>query len=167
MPVAACVVASGGWVARALVHAGVLPEGLRADKAFFVATEFLSRPGVFGLILAALTAALMSTVDTLITAVSAVFVNDIYRPYLHKSATDGEQLKVARICAVSVTVLGVLLVPLFMRFESIYSAHAAFTAAITPPLVVVLLLSVFWRRFTRTAAVWTLAGGMIAITVSG
>lgn len=166
MTIGACVVASGGWVARALVHAGVLPEGIRADRAFFVATELLSRPGVFGLILAALTAALMSTVDTLITAVSAIFVNDVYRPYVRKGASDSEQLRVARLCAVTVTILGVALVPVFMKFKSIYSAHAAFTAAVTPPLVVVLLLSVFWRRFTRPAAIWTLAGGMVAVTIS-
>ena len=166
MPVAACVVASGGWVARALVNAGALPQDVEPDKAFFVASELLCRPGVFGLILAALTAALMSTVDTLITAVSAITVNDLYRPYINPAADERRLLRAARICAVSVTVLGVLLVPVFMRFNSIYAAHGAFTAAVTPPLVVVLLMSVFCRRFTRTAAIATLVGGMIAIIAS-
>jgi SSS family solute:Na+ symporter len=165
MPIAACVVASGGWVARSLVHAGVLPE-LEPKEAFFVASEFLSRPGVFGLIVAALTAALMSTVDTLITAVSAIVVNDVYKPYLRPDAGERELLRVARVSAVGVTLLGVGLVPVFMGFKSIYSAHGAFTAAITPPLVVTLLCSVFWRRFTRTAALCTLIGGMTAIAFS-
>jgi uncharacterized sodium:solute symporter family permease YidK len=80
MPIAACVVASGGWVAKAMVHAGILPGDLQADEAFFIASDFLSRPGIFGLILATMTAALMSTVDTLITAVAAIVVNDVYRP---------------------------------------------------------------------------------------
>jgi len=166
MPVAACVVASGGWIARALVNAGALPDDIRPDQAFFIASELLCRPGVFGLILAALTAALMSTVDTLITAVSAIVVNDLYRPYIHPKANEKQLLRTARISAVSVTVLGVLLVPVFMRFRSIYEAHGAFTAAVTPPLVVVLLLSVFCRRFTRAAALATLVGGMVAITFS-
>lgn len=166
MTVAACVVGGGGWVARALVHAGDLPEDLRADQAFYVATEFLARPGVFGLVLAALTAALMSTVDTLITAVSAVWVNDIHRVYIRPDASERELLRLARYCAVAVTALGLVLVPLFMMFESIYDAHGAFTAAVTPPLVVTLLFSVFWRRFTRTAALWTLVGGLVAIVAS-
>ncbi|MFC1705644.1 sodium:solute symporter [Planctomycetota bacterium] len=166
MTVGACVVGGGGWVARALVHSGQLPDTVAADQAFYVATEFVSRPGVFGLILAALTAALMSTVDTLITAVSAVCVNDLYKPYVRPNAADSELLRVARLCAVAVTVLGVALVPLFMMFDSIYDAHGAFTAAVTPPLVVTLLLSVFWRRFTRTAALYTLVGGLLAIGVS-
>ena len=57
MPIAAMVVASGGWVAKALVHGGVLPPDIQAKEAFFIAADFLSRPGVFGLIMAALTAA--------------------------------------------------------------------------------------------------------------
>jgi SSS family solute:Na+ symporter len=166
MTVGACVVSSGGWTARVLVHAGVLPDTIDPGKAFYIATEFLSYPGLFGLILAALTAALMSTVDTLITAVAAIVVNDIYCPYIRPQATDGQMLRAARISSVSVMLLGVALVPLFMKFDSIYAAHGAFTAAVTPPLVVVLLLSVFWRRFTRAAAVWTLVGGMVAILAS-
>lgn len=166
MTVAACVVASGGWVARALVHAGVLPPGLKADQAFFVASEFLARPGVFGLVLAALTAALMSTLDTLITAVAAVAVNDLYQPYVRPDARDEQLLRAARWTSLGVTGLGVLLVPVFMNFQSIYAAHGAFTAAVTPPLVVALLFSVFWRRYTRAAALWTLVGGMAAVGLS-
>ena len=165
MFIGALVVASGGLVARAMTNAGVLPE-LEAREAFFVAAELLSHPGVFGLILAAMTAALMSTVDTLITAVSAVAVNDVYRPYVRPKATDRQLLKAARVTAVSVAVLGVIMVPVFMQFRTIYTAHAAFTAAVTPPMVVALMLSVFWRRFTRAAALWTLVGGLIAIVFS-
>jgi SSS family solute:Na+ symporter len=166
MPLAACVVASGGWVGKALLHAGVLPPDVKADEAFFVTAEFLSRPGVFGLILAALTAALMSTVDTLITAVSAVVVNDFYKPYLRPDASESQLLRVARVSALGVSIFGIALVPVFANFQTIYAAHGAFTAAVTPPLVVTLLLSVFWRRFTRAAALATLAGGMVAIVLS-
>lgn len=166
MTVAACVVGGGGWVARALVNAGHLPADVEADRAFYVATEFLSQPGMFGLILASLTAALMSTVDTLITAVAAIIVNDIYRPYINPKATEKQQLSVARMTSISVSIIGVGLVPLFMMFDSIYEAHGAFTAAVTPPLVVTLVLSVFWPRFTATAALATLIGGLAAIGIS-
>ncbi|MEA1880920.1 MAG: sodium:solute symporter family protein [Candidatus Marinimicrobia bacterium] len=166
MPIAACVVASGGWVAKAMVHAGILPVDLQADEAFFIASDFLSRPGIFGLILATMTAALMSTVDTLITAVAAIVVNDVYRPLINPKANEKQLLKMARISSVSVTLLGIMLVPVFMSFKTIYEAHGAFTAAVTPPLVIALLFSVFWKRFTRKAALFTLVGGMGAIVFS-
>ena len=57
MPIAAVVVASGGWVGQALVHAGALPADIPPKESFFITAELLSRPGVFGLVMAALTAA--------------------------------------------------------------------------------------------------------------
>ncbi|MDF1738579.1 MAG: sodium:solute symporter family protein [Verrucomicrobiales bacterium] len=165
MPIAAIVVASGGWIGQSFVHAGILPE-MDPKKAFYITAEFLSHPGVFGLILAALTAALMSTVDTLITAVSAVVVNDIYKPLVKPNATDKQLLRTARISSIGVTLLGIALVPVFMQFATIYAAHGAMTAAVTPPLVVALILSVFWRRFTAKAALATIVGGLLAIGVS-
>jgi solute:Na+ symporter, SSS family len=165
MPIAAVVVASGGWVADAMVHAGLLDPAVEGKEAFFVAADILAMPGIFGLIMAALTAALMSTVDTLITAIAAITVNDIYKP-LRPDAPDAELLKVARFSSVGITLFGVALVPVFMTFDSIYAAHGAFTAAVTPPLVVALLLGVFWRRFTPQAAIWTMVGGSAAIFAS-
>jgi SSS family solute:Na+ symporter len=165
MPIAAIVVASGGWIGQSFVHAGILPE-MDPKKAFYITSEFLSHPGVFGLILAALTAALMSTVDTLITAVSAIVVNDVYKPLVKPEATEKQLLRTARITSIGVTLFGIALVPVFMQFKTIYAAHGAMTAAVTPPLVVALMLSVFWRRFTAKAALATIVGGLFAIGVS-
>jgi SSS family solute:Na+ symporter len=135
---------------------------MEAARSFYLTAEFLAKPGVFGLIMAALTAALMSTVDTLITAVAAIAVNDIYGPS-HPDVDDRQLLKVARYTSVGVTLFGVALVPLFASFDSIYSAHGAFTAAVTPPLVIALLFGVFWKRFTPTAARATMLGGSALI----
>lgn len=165
MPIAAIVVASGGWVGKALAHAGVLPPDMKGSEVFFITAEFLAIPGVFGLIMAALTAALMSTVDTLITAIAAIVVNDVYKP-MFPTATEAAMLRIARFSSVGVTLLGIALVPVFMQFDSIYAAHAAFTAAVTPPMVVALLFGVFWRRYTPAAALATLVGGTIAVFAS-
>ena len=79
--------------ARALVEAGALPADIDSREAFFIASEFLSKPGIFGLILAAVAAALMSTVDTLITAVSTIAVNDVYKPYVNPKANEKQLLR--------------------------------------------------------------------------
>jgi SSS family solute:Na+ symporter len=129
-----------------------------ADKVCF--------PGLFGFVLAALTAALMSTIDTLINAVSAVSVNDIYKPYIMKKASDKHYLRVARIISLSSAAIGIALVPLFASFKSIYVAHGSFTAAITPPMVVAILLGAFWKRYTPAAAFATLLGGAFMVAVS-
>lgn len=166
MPVAACVVASGGWVGRALVHAGALPVDLDPKEAFYVATRLLSTPGIYGFVLATLTAALMSTIDTLITGAAAIIVNDVYRPYLRPHASEAACLRAARWTAVGVTLLGLALVPVYMGFRSIYAAHGAFTAAVTPPLVATFLLALGWRGMTASGALAGLVGGIAAIAAS-
>ena len=61
---------------------------------------------------AALLAALMSTTDSLINAVSAITVNDIYRPFLRKGASDAHYLAAARTVAIVAALVGVVLVGL-------------------------------------------------------
>ena len=165
-PLAAIVVANAGWVGSAMVNAGLLPEGMRPDDAFVDVAYRLCMPGVFGLIMAALTAALMSTADTLINATAAVTVNDIWRPYVQPAASDRRLLSVARWVSVGATVLGLLLVLVYLQFKSIYQAHGFFTAAIGPPMAVTAILGLLWKRYTPRAAFWTLVGGAIALGIS-
>ncbi|MCA9537407.1 MAG: sodium:solute symporter family protein [Myxococcales bacterium] len=166
MPIAAVVVASGGWVGAAMTSAGLLPKIENPSDAFFQVSAVLCSPGVFGLIMAALTAALMSTVDTLITAVAAIAVNDVWRPYVRPKRPDRYYLKIARNTSIIVTLVGVALVPVFMSFDSIYSAHGAFTAATTPPLVIAVFCAMLWPRYTSAAAVATVVGGFGMVLLS-
>ena len=111
-------------------------------------------------------AALMSTADTLINAVSAVFVNDVYRPYISKDRTDKHYLLVARIASLSTALIGLALVPVFLAQGSIYSAHGMFTAAVTPPIVMAIFLGVLWKRFNAPAALATMIGGGALVALS-
>ena len=139
------------------------------DQIFVVvANIILSSPILFGFIMAALTAALMSTVDTLINATSAIFVNDVYRPIkgfvskkiINKKATERRELGVARIASMGITALGVLAVIPFNRFPTVYEAHGYFHSTLTPPLVVAIFLGVFWKKFTPAAVITTFLGGV-------
>ncbi|MFH1532161.1 MAG: sodium/solute symporter [Pseudomonadota bacterium] len=166
MPLAVLAVGNSGWIGRAMETYGLLPAGTEPKNIFMAVADLISTPGVFGLILAALTAALMSTVDTLINAVSAITVNDIYRPFISPNRTDKHYLNVARISSVLFTILGLALVPVFMGFDSIYQAHGAFTAAISPPIIVVVMYAILWKRFSARAAFVTLLGGGLLVVLS-
>ena len=96
---------------------------------------------------------------------AAIVVNDIVRP-IRPSMSEQNLLKAARITSVVVAIVGVALVPVFAQFKTIYAAHGAMTAAVTPPLVVALLMAIFWRRYTATAALATIVGGLAAIAFS-
>lgn len=162
-PLAAVATSCGGWIARALVNNGELVT--ESEDAFVKAAHFLCAPGVFGFVLAALTAALMSTADSLINAVSAIFVNDIWKPYVRPNADDKHYLYIARISSLCAAGLGLALVPVFMK-DTIYGAHGMFTAAVTPPIVTAILLGITWKRYTPIAAFITITGGALLTALS-
>tara|TARA_B100001123_G_scaffold407876_1_gene500473 strand:+ start:58 stop:1641 length:1584 start_codon:yes stop_codon:yes gene_type:complete len=161
LPISAVVVSNAGWIGRAIVNAvpDALPAGMEPNDVFVAVTNVVSSPGVFGFIIAALCAALMSTADTLVNASSAVIVNDIYRPLKKTPVSDKKQLEVARLTSIGVKVIAVILVPFFNSFGSIYEAHGWFHSTFTPPLVVAVFLGIFWKRFTTPAVIATFLGG--------
>ena len=164
-PLAAIATAGGGWIGKALVVEGTLETS--SKQAFIRTAHFLCAPGIFGFVLAALTAALMSTADTLINAVSAIIVNDIWKPFVQPNAPDKRLLRVARITSVVAAGIGLAFVVVYVQaYDSIYQAHAMVTASIPAPMVVAVLLGIFWKRFTPTACLVTLVGGSIAMGLS-
>jgi len=166
MPLAALSVSNAGWLGSAMVGAGLLPADVSARQIFVIVSNLVSRPGVFGLIMAALSAAMMSTVDALINAVSAVAINDIWRPFVVKNRADKYYLNMARLFSLLAAGIGLALVPVFSQFPTIYVAHGAFTAAITPPMVITIIFGILWKRYTPAAAFSTLVFGTLAMFAS-
>ncbi len=160
MPVAAVAVSGAGWAGRAMVERGILPEDVDAGNIFVAVTGKVCGPGFQGLVLAAVVAALMSTLDTLITAVAAIGVNDVYRPVL-PGRSDQHYLTVARIVAIVSAVLGISLIPVFQHYDTIYQALSDFLSTVAPPLAVPLALAMLWPRFHARAAIIAMVLGMI------
>ena len=170
LPISAVVVGNAGWIGKAIsiANPSVVPPDTIPDNIFVVVANVISYPGVFGFIMATLTAALMSTVDTLLNATAAIYINDIHRPvkkWLTKKVQswkeeDKQELLSARIATVIFTFFGVLSVIPFSKFPTVYEAHGYFHSTLTPPLVTAIFLGVFWKRFTNAAVIGTLVGGV-------
>ena len=175
LPISALVVGNAGWIGKAIseMSPGVINPAIKPDSIFVVVSNIVSHPGVFGFIMAALSAALMSTVDTLLNAIAAIYINDVHRPvkkWMKKISQswqeeDKEELGAARIASIVFTLLGVLAVIPFSAFPTIYEAHGYFHSTLTPPLVVAIFLGVFWKKFTPAAVMSTLIGGVAFMVV--
>ena len=171
LPLSAIVVGNAGWLGKAMsvMDPSIVSPNTSPDEIFVVVASIVTSPGIFGFIMAALTAALMSTVDTLINATAAIFVNDVYRPimkYLKKmydnnNQKDKEELFAARITSIAITAAGVLSVLAFIQFPTVYEAHGYFHSTLTPPLVVAIFMGVFWKRFTPAGVITTFLGGVV------
>ena len=167
LPISTVVVSNAGWTGK--VISIVTPEAWNAstklDHVFTqVAYLITGSEIVFAFVIAAVAAALMSTVDTLINAVAAVVINDIYMP-LNKGKDDKHYLHVAMIVSAGATAVGAISTVFFNNFPTLYEAHGFFHSTMTPPLVVAIFLGIFWKRYNAPAAIATFLGGAILMVI--
>lgn len=179
LPVSAVVVGAVGWIARSLVTkqacmggalAGIHPIHIENSFHTFIVVcwEVLHRNAwLFGFVVAALTAALMSTIDTLINACAAIGIYDIYRPLIRPQASERHYLMAARVASAIATLVGLLLVVWFNRQSgTLMSIHYKGIMIIIPSIVTALCLGVFWKRFTARGACAAMVVGSALTVVS-
>jgi SSS family solute:Na+ symporter len=174
LPVSAIIVGAVGWIGKALIEkqlllGGAIPgyELIEITDNFHtfivVAWETLKHNSVlFGFIIAALTAALMSTVDTLINACAAIGIYDIYKPLIKPDADDRHYLVAARWASGISTLIGLLLVIWFAKQKgSLMSIHYKGIMVIIPAIVTTIFLGAFWKRFNGVAACTSMIVGSV------
>lgn len=174
LPLSAIIVGAVGWIAQSLVTKQAATGGALAGMNFveientfhtfiIVAWETLQQNSIlFGFVIAALTAALMSTIDTLINACAAIAIYDVYKPLIKKDADDKHYLAAARWASIGATIVGVLLVIWFSRQQgSLMSIHYKGVMTIIPAIVTTIFLGAFWQRFNAKAACIAMIGGSL------
>ena len=165
LPIGTVAVSNSGWIARAITNTSpdVIAETINPNGVFTVVAGIVSGSEViFAFLVAAVVAALMSSLDSQINASAAVAVNDIYTP-LSKNPSEKTRLRVSMLTSLLVTFIGIQAAFLFSKYGTIYEAHGAFHSVVTPPMVTVIFLGIFWQRFSSRAAVLTFIFGAIFI----
>jgi len=135
-----------------------------AQENVFIHMVKKTLPGfVAGIFLSAILAAAMSTADSQLLVASSAFTSDIYKPLIRKNASDKELLWVGRIVVAIIAVLAYVIAIIpgsGSIMDLVENAWAGFGAAFGP----VIVLSLFWKRFTYKGAVaGMLAGGATVI----
>jgi sodium/proline symporter len=111
---------------------------------------------ISGVLLSAILAAAMSTADSQLLASASAFAADVYKPVLRKEAKEKEMMWVGRIVVIIISIVAVFIAsnPASGTIMSLVeNAWGIFGAAFGP----VILLSLFWKRFTFAGAI----GGII------
>jgi sodium/proline symporter len=107
---------------------------------------------ISGILLSAIHAAAMSTADSQLLTSASAFAADVYKPILHKAASDKEMLWAGRIVVIVIAAIALIVAssPSSGTIMSLVgNAWGVFGAAFGP----VILLSLFWKRFTFGGAV--------------
>ena len=165
LPLGTLAVSNSGWIARAITNTSpdVIAETANPNGIFTIVAGIVAgSEAVFAFLVAAVVAALMSSLDSQINASTAVAVNDVYTP-LSKNPSEKTKLRISMFTSLFVTFIGIQAAFLFSKYGTIYEAHGAFHSIVTPPMVTVIFLGIFWQRFSSRAAILTFILGAIFI----
>jgi len=127
-----------------------------AETVFIVLGQILFHPFIAGIMLAAILAAVMSTISSQLIVTSSALVEDIYKALFNKTAEDKHYVFVGRIAVLVVAIVAAILAwnPESSILDLVGFAWAGFGAAFGP----VILLSLYWRKLTNFGAL----SGMVA-----
>ena len=148
-------------VAIIIVLPGVIASNLYADlihsrdQAFPILIRELLPVGYSGLVIAALIAAIISSLNSMCNSVATIFTMDIYRNQFHKNASDTELIKVGRWVTAIALILAVIVTPAVASMGKLFSFIQEYTGFVTPGVLCIFLLGLFWKRTTSNAALWS------------
>ncbi len=134
-----------------------------SEKIFIMLSQLLFNPWIAGLLLAAILAAIMSTIDSQLLVSSSVLTRDIYHAIIKKDASDKELVWVGRI-----TVILIALIALYIStdkdssvLELVSYAWAGFGAAFGP----LIILSLYHKGITKQGAIAGMVAGALSVIV--
>jgi len=148
------------WVMYSEGYAGAteafeLPDGtLNNDKAFPWLISTLLPTGLKGLVLAALSAAIVSSLASMLNSISTIFTMDIYKPYVNPTAESKKYVNVGRITAVVALFVAIVVSPLLSSMDQMFQYIQEYTGLVSPGILAVFIMGLFWKKATNKGAVW-------------
>lgn len=148
-----------------LVAPKLFPNLEKPDMVFPTLVENLLPPGLIGLVMAGLIAAVMSHISGAVNSCTTIATMDFYLPYINKNATETQAVRFGKVMGAVFVILGIIWAsvllshsdkPIFMYLLNAYGY-------ITPGIATMFLLGVLWKRTTNAGA---LSAGLLSIPLS-
>ncbi len=140
----------------------------RPDEAYpWVLSNYVT-VGFKGIAFAALVAAIGSTLSSVVNSASTIFTLDIYKTFFLKNieeetVRERHLVRVGKISAAVAILIGVIMAPLLGNLDQAFQYIQEYTGFISPGVVAVFLLGLFWKRTSTNAA---LTAVILAIPLS-
>ncbi|MHA7269466.1 sodium/proline symporter PutP [Arthrobacter sp. HLT1-20] len=135
------------------------------EAVFLELANIFFHPFIAGLVLAAVLAAIMSTISSQLLVCSSALVEDLYKIAVKKDAPAKTQVMLGRLGVLIVAAVAVMLAS--ARNDSILGlvafAWAGFGAAFGP----IILLSLYWRKLTTAGALAGMLAGAVTVVLWG
>lgn len=139
-----------------------LPSAGQSDKAYPWLLQLLP-VGLKGVAFAALTAAIVSSLASMLNSTSTIFTMDIYKQYINKSASDKATVNVGRLSAGAALVVACVMAPLLGGIDQAFHFIQEYTGIVSPGILAVFILGLFYKKATNTGAI---VGALASIPIA-
>ena len=110
--------------------------------------------GLKGLVLAALAAAIVSSLASMLNSTATIFTMDIYKPYFGRNSSEGRLVTVGRLTAVVALIIAVVLAPQLKNLGQVFQYIQEYTGVVSPGILAVFMMGLFWKKATNKGAIW-------------
>ena len=159
------IVVVPGIAALVLAQDGALAAEVLNDKSDRTYGELmkLAPAGLRGLVFAALIAAIVSSLASMMNSIATIFTMDIYRQYAGSERDESHYVMVGRVVAFAAMLIALVLArPFLGGMESAFQTIQEYTGFIAPGVVTIFLLGFFYQRANEASAYAVLIGSVIA-----
>ena len=131
------------------------------ETVFMELTKILFNPWIAGIVLAAILAAVMSTLSCQLLVCSSTLTEDFYKSFLRKNASQTELVWIGRLMVLLIALLAIWMAgnPESKVLGLVAYAWAGFGAAFGP----LIILSLFWKRMTLNGALSGMIVGAVVV----
>jgi SSS family solute:Na+ symporter len=133
------------------------------DKAYPWLISVFVPTGLKGIVIAALVAAIVSSLASMLNSTSTIFTMDIYKVYINKNASEKKSVNVGRMTAVGALLIAGFLAPLMGNIPQMFQYIQEYTGLVSPGILAVFLMGLFWKKSTSKAAI---IGVIVSIPVA-
>ena len=154
-----------GIFGRLIYPAAEFPALAENSDLIFPTLMFDLLPvGIRGLIISALVAAIMSSVDSTLNSASTLVTMDFIKK-LRPDASNRTLVIAGRVVTFAFMTLAILWAPQIIEFPDIWTYLQTMLAYLAPPVVACFVMGIFWKRANRHSAFWGLVVGHAAAAV--
>ena len=110
--------------------------------------------GLKGLILAALAAAIVSSLASMVNSTSTIFTMDIYKSLINKKANDVKMVQVGRLTGLVALIIATIIAPQLGSLGQVFQFIQEYTGVVSPGILAVFLMGLFYKKATNNASIW-------------
>ena len=133
----------------------------KADEAYPWLLSELLAVGIKGVAFAALTAAIVSSLASMMNSISTIFTMDIYRSFFRKEAGQRELVRTGRWASFVSLVIAMAIAPMLSGLDQAFQYIQEFTGFVSPGALAIFLAGFFYKRATANGALAAAVGSFL------